>query len=248
MPTFVVYALNSGDIRRSGSCPPGAELDQVVEPDIEAVMISPIPGVTDVTHYVALGPPPVITAKATMALIIDRTVIQANASQSANITNVPLGSSLTIDGIYAATINDGHAVFSATDIGVYTLLFEHYRYQPATVLIYVGVIHVQPAIETERGRGSAEPLPRAQETEIAPPIVVERIIRVAAAIETESARTPGMILSIELVPASERELGQPPAVTPQFAAEGETAPDIVIIRNLPVAPAIETETAFDAAA
>ena len=127
---------------------------------------------------------PVLTAKQPMTTSIDKTYIAANASQSATITDVPQGASLYVNGVYQTRVNDGTVTFSATAIGIYSLLLTHYRYLDQSYSVNVGLIILPAATETEYAVNVRTPLPVAIETEIALVVKLEQIVQLPVAAES----------------------------------------------------------------
>lgn len=149
MAGFLIYLTNTGMIHRTGTCPDGMEAAQAQAG--ETVLLNPAEGVASDTHYVLLGPPPAITAKAAMPTTINKTFVNATGSDVATVSNVPPGASAYVDWLLVnGNIADGSVEFTADTLGFYVLRLEHLRYLPIEYRIGAGVIEAPQIVETVR--------------------------------------------------------------------------------------------------
>lgn len=124
---FIVYALTTGEILRTGGCPVDTIGFQGSEPGEWA-----IEGVADdLTQYIDINPEdPVVIDKPAMNTSLDTATIPADGTTLATITGIPAGATVTIIGLsfWQGVVNDGSVSITADAVGAYNVAIDLFPY------------------------------------------------------------------------------------------------------------------------
>ena len=117
---FTTYLLSNGKITGNLSCSAGMATT-VTDTTGE------IEGLFDLNLYYVLNN--TATIRPSMAIIVNKTTIAANGSDTANFSNIPQNASVSVDSGTLTSLGTATTeAFAATDVGTYTVDFSCFPY------------------------------------------------------------------------------------------------------------------------
>lgn len=128
---FTIYDIDTGEVQWIGSCS-SRDYDKQHIPEGMAILEG-----SGKHSYVDISDPqqPVLTPQTSFDCILDKSTIQANGQDKATISDIPVGTSVSVSGVGSQLVNDGVVSVTSDIAEVIVINLTHFKHLDKTYTI-----------------------------------------------------------------------------------------------------------------